>query len=491
MSCALALVDELRRWPLADFEALLAALAPDEAAALWWAWEDFWARGDQLAPTGEWDYWWLFGGKGSGKTRSAAQWVNARAEAGHGPVQLVAGTDDDVRDTMVEGVSGILACARPDFAPDWEPSKRRLTWPNGTAGLCFSAEEPKRIHGKGCQTAWYDDLTGWKSRAKETFDMGSFNLREGPDARCVLTANPEESELIVSLFDDPTRLIVRTDSQTDANLANLDPKYARKLGQFAGTQIEERHRFGKMIRTQGANPFRGLALDQAPIRVHEAGDLEEIAVALDPAEGSTMQHDEWGIGAAGRRSDRHVVGLEDVSDRLDEPDAGDAALDLLDRWAVLYPSARLVIVGEINRGEQRLRSVLNAAYWRRVHEGRSRRPLPEIVGVRAKDAKGIRAGDLRGLYLGGLLHHLAGMAPCEAQQRSWNPLAPKRAAADDRIDWLTHAVHHLADLAGAGAVVEQREELLSAPGRYADQPPRFVPPGGGRYAGAYGRRGTR
>lgn len=444
----LALVDELRRWPSNEFDALLASLTPEEAAALAFAWE-FWARPDQIAPSGFWVFWFLFGGKGSGKTRSAAEWIIARARAGLGPIGLIAGVDDDVRDTMIEGESGILECSPPDFMPSWEPSKRRLVWPNRVRGLGFSADEPKRLHGKGFQTAWCDDLTGWKTRAKETFDLVSLNLRIG-DARCVMTANPEESELILSLCDDP-RPIITTHSETDDNAANLAPALFETLKTLP-VELVDRHRRGIMTRTAASNPFRGLAFDEPPIRVFDAGELDEIAVCVDPAEGSSQRHDEWGIGAAGKRADRHVVGLEDVSDRYDEPDAGEAALELLDRWAALYPLARLVLLAEVNRGENRLRSVINAAHWKRVHEGRSRRPPPEIIPVRAKEGKHLRCGDLRGLYLGGLLHHLVGMARAEEQLRGYNPLAPKRPAQDDRIDWWTHAVHHLADLAHGGAV---------------------------------------
>lgn len=463
---ARALVDDLRRWPADAFEELLCALEPAEAVALAYAWEGFWARPDQLAPPGDWVYWLLFGGKGSGKTRSATQWVIARARLGLGPIRLIAGTDDDVRDTMVEGVSGILAHSPPDFMPLWEPSKGaagRLTWPNGVQARGFSAEEPKRLHGKAGQTDWYDDLTGWKSRAKETFDMAAFGLREG-DARCVITSNPEESELILSLLDDDTRPIVRTDSETDQNLVNLAPALQSTLKQFEGTALELRHRKGVMIRTSSANPFRGLEFDKPPIRVAEPGELVELVVGVDPAEGSSEKHDEWGIGCAGKRIDKHVVGLEDASNRYDSDAAGAMVLEVLDRWADRFPNARRVIVAEKNRGEDRVRSTINAAYWKRVHEGKSRRPPPEIIGVRAKDGKDLRAGDLRGLYLAGLLHHLPGMARCETQQRGWNPLAPKGPAQDDRIDWLTHAVHHLGDL----AVINEPCPQCASLGRPAD-----------------------
>ena len=52
-------------------------------------------------------------------------------------VALVAPTAADARDVMVEGESGLLAVARPTFRPLYEPSKRRLTWPNGAVATCY------------------------------------------------------------------------------------------------------------------------------------------------------------------------------------------------------------------------------------------------------------------------------------------------------------------------------------------------------------------
>jgi len=47
---------------------------------------------------------------------------------------------------MVEGTSGILAIS-PDPRPLYEPSKRRLTWPNGAVATTYSADEPDRLRG--------------------------------------------------------------------------------------------------------------------------------------------------------------------------------------------------------------------------------------------------------------------------------------------------------------------------------------------------------
>ena len=48
---------------------------------------------------------------------------------------------------MVEGESGILAISPPWERPRYEPSKRRLTWPNGAIATLFSADEPERLRG--------------------------------------------------------------------------------------------------------------------------------------------------------------------------------------------------------------------------------------------------------------------------------------------------------------------------------------------------------
>jgi hypothetical protein len=43
---------------------------------------------------------------------------------------------------MVEGESGLLAIGTPQQRPQYEPTKRRLTWPNGAIATTYSADEP-------------------------------------------------------------------------------------------------------------------------------------------------------------------------------------------------------------------------------------------------------------------------------------------------------------------------------------------------------------
>jgi phage terminase large subunit-like protein len=98
-------------------------------------------------------------GRGAGKTRAAAEWVRRRVESGAARrLALVGATAADVRDTMVDGESGLLAICPPWFRPRYEPTKRRLTWPNGARATTFSADEPDRLRGPQHDAAWC--LTG-------------------------------------------------------------------------------------------------------------------------------------------------------------------------------------------------------------------------------------------------------------------------------------------------------------------------------------------
>ncbi|HPM42066.1 MAG TPA: ATP-binding protein, partial [bacterium] len=82
-------------------------------------------------PAGKWRTFLLLAGRGFGKTVAGAQAVRSVVEAGRaGRIALVAPTAADGRDVMAEGESGILAVSPPWARPKYEPSKRRITWPN-------------------------------------------------------------------------------------------------------------------------------------------------------------------------------------------------------------------------------------------------------------------------------------------------------------------------------------------------------------------------
>ncbi|MCI2398642.1 phage tail protein [Aliiroseovarius subalbicans] len=145
-------------------EEFLNSLSDGALSALPYLFE-FWALPHQLPPEGNWRTWVIMGGRGAGKTRAGSEWVRAEVE-GAGPldpgrsarVALVGETFDQVREVMVFGDSGILACSPPDRRPVWEAGRKRLLWPNGAIAQVFSAHEPEALRGPQFDAAWVDEL---------------------------------------------------------------------------------------------------------------------------------------------------------------------------------------------------------------------------------------------------------------------------------------------------------------------------------------------
>ncbi len=216
----------------------------------WWEWRH--ARSAQHPPGGDWLVWMIRSGRGFGKTRSGAEWVHHRVRHGARRVALVGRSASDIREVMVEGVSGILAVSEPDFRPTYNPSNRRLTWPNGAIATTYSAEEPSNIRGPEHDTAWCDELSSWNDAHKgDRLDTAWNNLMlslrlEGGDPRCVVTTTPKPNRLTKEISANPTTVLV-TGSTYD-NLANLAPTFrAQVLAAYEGTRVGRQELMGEML----------------------------------------------------------------------------------------------------------------------------------------------------------------------------------------------------------------------------------------------------
>jgi phage terminase large subunit-like protein len=148
------------------------------------------ARPEQLAPSGDWNGWLVMAGRGFGKTRTGAEWVRELVETGNaGRIALIAPTASDARDVMVEGPAGILSVSSTWFRPQYEPSKRRVTWPNGAIATTFSSEESDRLRGPQHDVAWFDELAAMTDPSA-VWDMAQFGLRLGRP-RWLVTTTPK------------------------------------------------------------------------------------------------------------------------------------------------------------------------------------------------------------------------------------------------------------------------------------------------------------
>lgn len=220
---------------------LVDAMTDEEVVKAYYHWP-FWARPSQLAPPGDWVIWLLMAGRGFGKSRSGVEWTIQKARDLPGSYGALISMDaGSARDVMLEGESGILACSPPDFMPNYEPSKRRITWPNGSSATIFTSVSPEDLRGPQFSWGWLDEMAAWQN-VQATWDMFMFGLRLGKNPQCVVTTTPKPIPLVKKLLDEATRnpggRVVVTRGTTYENRANLAPPFFKHVvAQYEGTAL--------------------------------------------------------------------------------------------------------------------------------------------------------------------------------------------------------------------------------------------------------------
>ncbi|HEX6841401.1 MAG TPA: terminase family protein [Stellaceae bacterium] len=413
----------LHALPVRERERMLDGLSDRQIGDLVHDWR-FWARPNQLPPDGAWRVWLLLAGRGFGKTRTGTEWVRTQIEEkGARRIALVAPTAADVRDVMIEGESGLLAVASPGLRPDYEPSKRRLTWPNGAVATCFSAEEPNRLRGPQHDAAWCDELAAW--RHEEAWDMLMLGLRLGADPRCVVTTTPKPIRLIRQLLGDRGAVVTR--GSTYDNAANLAPAFlAQIVRRYEGTRLGRQELDAEVLDDVPGALWTRDAIDRA--KVAAAPALRRVVVAIDPAVSTGEEADETGILVAALGQDGHGYVLDDLSARL--APAGWARRAI----AAYHAHHADRVVAEVNNGGDLVEATLRA-----VDAGVAYR------AVRASRGKAVRAEPVAALYEQGRVHHVGSFPALEDQMCACAPDLDRGMAgiSPDRLDALVWALTDL------------------------------------------------
>ncbi len=435
-ACAETLRDALRRSAeTGTLDEALGTLSPREIAFLARDWL-IWARDDQLPPvcTPEgrpWRTWLVLGGRGAGKTRAGAEWVRAQA-LGLAPlaraparrIALVGQTLGDVRDVMVEGVSGLLAIHGDAERPRFEPSKRRLAWPNGAEARMFSAEDPESLRGPQFAAAWCDELCKWR-HGEETWDMLQFALRLGDAPRQVVTTTPRPIPLLTRIMADPGSVVTR--ARTRDNAANLAPGFLDEITRrYGGTWLGRQELDGEILEDRPDALWRRCWIEEARVRAAPHA-LARVVVGVDPPVTSGSGADACGIVIAGRAEDGRAFVLADRTVQGARP------LDWARAVASAYHDFEADrVVAEVNQGGE-----LVAAVLRQVDGA-----LP-IRMVRASRGKWVRAEPVAALYAQGRVCHVGALPELEDQLCDFGPGGLSGGGSPDRLDALVWALSDL------------------------------------------------
>ena len=387
------------------------------------------ARPSQLPPPGDWwNGWCVNSGRGFGKTWVGSNWTNELAETGTAKrIALIGATASDVRDTMIEGESGILATAPAWNRPQFEPSKRRLTWPSGAIATAFSSEEADRLRGPQHDFLWADELAAWYE-PESTWDMAQFGLRLGERPRWLVTTTPRPIKLLRKILAREGVDVVVSRGSTFENAANLAPTFLAAIrARYEGTRLGRQELNAEMLEDVAGALWTREMLEKAN-EVAKLPDLMRVVVAVDPSgtRGASDGGDSIGIVVAGIGSDGLGYVLADRTCKLSPDGWGRRAVDAYRD----FKADR--IIAERNFGGAMVEHVIRTID-RNI-------PYLEVTASRGKVA---RAEPIAALYEQGRVKHAHVMMELEDQMLAMTGSGYAGDGSPDRLDALVWALTEL------------------------------------------------
>jgi phage terminase large subunit-like protein len=352
----------------------------------------------QLPPQTEgWRTWLMMAGRGFGKTRAGAEWVEKIARSRPGVrIALVGATIDEARRVMVEGVSGVLSVAkRRRHRVKWEPSIGRLRWPNGSEAQLFSGDNPDGLRGPEHDFAWADEIAKWGAPDAAWMNL-QMGLRRGSRPRALVTTTPRPMELLKRIRDE--QWTVTTSGRTDENVNLSDSFVEMMVATYGGTRIGRQELDGELVEEIEGSLWPRELMERARTPVdfaHDERAFERIVVGVDPPAGVGAGCDACGIVICGRRgNDLYVIADETVEGLTPEGWANRVAAAAA-RWGAS------IVVAEANNGGAMVESVLKAADCpvkvKLVHASKGKVARAEPVALRFEAGRAFLAGSFPSL----------------------------------------------------------------------------------------------
>lgn len=418
-------------------QAFLSSLDAKQLEFLEHDWRGFWAREDQLPPQGLWRIWLLLAGRGFGKTRVGAEWCHEQAMATVSRGAIVAATMEDAHRVCVLGDSGVMATSKPWFRPNFEPSKNRVIWPNGSMAELFSGDNPQSLRGPQFHWAWPDELMKWR-RAQATWDMLRMCLRLGDDPRTLITTTPTPAKLLRELIADKrlardgTPLVRVTRGSTFANAANLAEDFLAELkAKYLGTRLGRQELEAEILTDKPGALWTLSRIDEHRRPEAKPEDMVRIVVAIDPPITSGENADECGILGGGLGRDKHGYVLADRSER------GLSPKQWADKAIALYVDLGAdCIVAEANQGGEMITQIIRDI---------DANIKVKLVWTGSRGGKVLRAEPVSNLYEQGRVHHVGYFKALEDQMCDFTTDFDRKTAgySPDRLDALVWAITEL------------------------------------------------
>lgn len=413
----------------------------------------------QIPPDGDWFAWLLMGGRGAGKTATAAHYMHEHVNGppclphipgGHWPA-IIAPTIGDAVTSCVNGPSGLRR---------WDPEiKLRQTtggtmvrWPNGCEAKLFGASTPEDVErlrsgGNRC-FVWSEELAAWRYM-QECWQHMRYGLRVGPRPHVVISTTPKAVVLVKDLVkkaiaavpDEETGSVeVVMTKATTADNPHLDSGVKRALfDDYGGTRLGRQELYAEILEDVENALWSGDLIERDRLRPeHAPHQYNRILVGVDP-QGKNRQdgkNDETGIVAMGRVDHYlahgdyshlpHGFVLADRSGRFSPIGWATAAIEL---YHELKADA---IVAEINNGWDMVKANIHSVD-----------PNIKVLEVTATRGKARRAGPIVNMYEQHRVHHVGVFPTLEDQMTTWDQFEPDKSWSPDHMDALVWAATKL------------------------------------------------
>jgi len=374
----------------------------------------FWARENQLQPKelgkdGKF-IWLIKAGRGAGKTRSLAEWVIHKIQfEGYRRISFVGSAADEVRDIMLEGESGVLVCSPPWFYPKYEPSKKKLTWPNGAIGSIFYGSEPDKSRGAQSDLVWMDEIAKWKYPEK-TFDNVLFGARLGDNPLVGVSTTPRPTRFIKDLVNRDDCIV--TSGSTYENMKNLAKPFINTIiKKYEGTRLGRQEIYAHLLDDNPNALFKREWIDRD--RITDIVDCWRIVVGIDPQASSTNEIAETGIVVAGEGKALPGMKCQDQTHFYvfdDKSISGTPETWAKEAISGLHKYKGDCLVPEKNNGGDMIKSTL-----------KNIDPDVSVKPVWASRGKYTRGEPISALSEQGRIHHIGTFLELEDELAEWVP----------------------------------------------------------------------
>jgi phage terminase large subunit-like protein len=439
-----------------------------------WAFE---ARTKQVAPEGDWMFWFLMAGRGFGKTKSAAEWTKTKITDRKCRWGVVAPTLQDARQTCFEGVSGLLSVlpneallgGNRDIA--WNRGEVILRLANGTEVRGFSSERPDRLRGPELDGVWMEELSSWDDarhgdQMDTTWSNALLALRGDAftDPQGVITSTPKANKLTRHVAGLGSVVLVRGSSYE--NQSNLpDAWWQAVVAPMQGTRTGRQEIEAELLEDVEGALWTRSVIDTCRVKIIPGTEVEailgwqrdetlrdlcgskmkKIYVGVDPNTTSGESADNAGVVVCGIAEDNHGYVLDDRSITRGGPAVWRAAaVDAYHDWEADK------IIAESNNGGEMVDMVI---------KGFDRTVPVELVT--ASRGKRTRAEPIAALYVTdeehdkeAVVHHVGVFPDLEDELTSWTPADESPGRLDGMV-WAMTKLKVWQPAAGQGSFVDR------------------------------------